>query len=78
MIPTWSRRRIAPKLRTELTREPNWMRPWYLPGNIQMTLLNPELECVHRSRAEMIEPPVREVLAHCPRRTAIDLVCSEG
>lgn len=72
------RRRIAPALQEELEREPNWMYPWSLPGRRELTLLNPELGSVHATRAEMIEPAVREALAHTPAPTAIDLACSEG
>ncbi len=72
------RRRIAPALREELAREPNWMYPWSLPGGAELTLLNPELGSVHETRAEMIEPAVRAALARSDRPTAIDLACSEG
>jgi len=72
------RRRVAPELREELDREPNWMYPWELPGDLTPTLLNPELESVHTTRAEMIEPVIRDAFTQSTERTAIDLACSEG
>lgn len=71
-------RRIAPELREELARQPNWMYPWPLPGGLRLTLLNPELESVHSTRAELIEPAVRDTLARSAEATALDLACSEG
>ena len=68
---------IAPELREELAREPNWMYPWPLPGP-PLTLLNPELASVHATRAEMIQPAIRAALAQSPDATAVDLACSEG
>jgi tRNA (mo5U34)-methyltransferase len=71
-------RRVAPELREELAREPNWMYRWSLPKRHQLKLLNPELNSVHTTRAEMIEPAVRAALARSSSATAIDLACSEG
>jgi tRNA (mo5U34)-methyltransferase len=77
-MPGLFRRRVAPELREELRREPNWMYPWELPDDLSPKLLNPELASVHTSRAEMIEPVVRAALAQSADRSAIDLACSEG
>ena len=74
----WPRRRIARELLQELDREPNWMYAWPLSGDRWPTLLNAELESVHATRAEMIEPAVRAVLGESPGASAIDLACSEG
>ena len=55
------------------------MYPWELtPGRVP-ELLNFHLPEVHRTRAEMIEAPVRQALADAgPGATAVDLACSEG
>jgi tRNA (mo5U34)-methyltransferase len=71
-------RRVAPELREELAREPNWMYLWPLPKGHQLKPLGAELDSVHTTRAEMIEPAVRAALAQSPSATAIDLACSEG
>lgn len=70
-------RPVAPALRDELARQPNWMYQWRVAGE-PLTLLNPELESVHQTRAEMIEPDVRAALAGSAEANAIDLACSEG
>ncbi len=71
-------REPSPELESELDREPLWMYPWEV-GDRVAPLLNPELPDVHRTRAEMIEGPVREALAAAgPDATAIDVACSEG
>ena len=54
------------------------MYQWPLPKRHQVTLLSPELDSVHRTRAEMIGPKVQQALAASEDRSAIDLACSEG
>lgn len=73
-----SKRRVAPALREELDREPGWMYAWPLPAPHGVNVLNPELDSVHRTRAEMIQPAVSEALSVSPDRAAIELACSEG
>lgn len=77
-MPVWSRSRVAPELREELERPPAWMYPWPISSRERVTLLDPELETVHSTRAEMIKPSVRDVLSRSQDATAIDLACSEG
>lgn len=70
---------LSPELASELGRSPGWMYPWSLAPGAEAPLLHPELPSVHRTRAEMIEPAVRAVLAAAgPKATALDLACSEG
>ncbi|MDQ3587045.1 MAG: class I SAM-dependent methyltransferase [Actinomycetota bacterium] len=55
------------------------MYPWELADGITAPLLGDNLPWVHRTRAEMIEGPVREALAAAgPDATALDLACCEG
>jgi tRNA (mo5U34)-methyltransferase len=55
------------------------MYPWQLTRRISTPLLGPELPSIHRTRAEMIEPVVRAVLARAGANArALDLACNEG
>jgi tRNA (mo5U34)-methyltransferase len=72
-------RDLSAELRAEVDGELNWMYPWDLGKEVELTYLNPEIPDVHRTRSEMIEGPVREALAAAgPQPSAIDLACSEG
>lgn len=75
------RRRVeepSAALSHELTAPPAWMYPFPVGGQ-QAPLLHHELPSVHSTRAEMMEPVVRETLAEAgPQATAIDIACSEG
>lgn len=79
-MPAWlrKRKRLAPELLEELNRPPGWMYAWPISGHERTPLLDPELQTVHSTRAEMIEPAVRDALRQSPDATAIDLACSEG
>ena len=62
-----------------LAREPSWMYEFDLGGGVRTTTMSPELMDIHRTRAAVSEPVVREVLADAgAAATAIDLACSEG
>ena len=55
------------------------MYPWRLRDGREVPLAVAELESVHRTRSEMIEPRVRAALAAAgPEATALDLACNEG
>ncbi len=55
------------------------MYAWDLGGGVRTTTFNDELMSVHQTRATIMEPLVRRVLAAAgPRCTAVDLACSEG
>lgn len=74
-----SPRKISPELMHELKREPRWMYPWVLSGEISTPVLNPELSSIHQTRSELIERPVREAIARAgPRARALDLACNEA
>jgi tRNA (mo5U34)-methyltransferase len=69
---------LSPGLRRELEGG-GWMYHWHLAPGVATPLLASNLAEVHRTRAEMIEPVVREVLAAAgPGACAIDLACNEG
>jgi hypothetical protein len=71
--------RLAPALQRELAAEPRWMYPWDLGRGTTVPLAHPSLPLIHRTRAEMMEGPVRTVLAQAgPGATALDLACNEG
>jgi len=69
-------------LASELLRELNrggWMYQWQLTPTTATPVLGPNLQPVHRTRAEMIEPVVRAALtAAGPGASALDLACNEG
>lgn len=66
-------------LEAELASGVGWMYPWDLGTGEPLPLLNPELPEIHRTRAELIEGPVREALAAAGAgASALDLACSEG
>jgi SAM-dependent methyltransferase len=68
----------APALLDELGREPRWMYGWQL-GSRRAPVLHPMLESIHATRAALVEPAVREVLAAAgPGSRALDLACCEG
>jgi SAM-dependent methyltransferase len=55
------------------------MYPWLLGNGVQTPLLGPNLAQVHQTRAELVEPVVRDALARAgPEPTALDLACNEG
>ena len=63
----------------EAINGPPWIYPWRLRDGRELPIAAAELESVHRTRAEMIEPRVREALAAAgPDATALDLACNEG
>jgi tRNA (mo5U34)-methyltransferase len=65
-------------LEEELKGAP-WIYPWRLLDGTHVPVANAELPSIHRTRAEMIEPRVRAVLAAAgPYGTALDLACNEG
>jgi 2-polyprenyl-3-methyl-5-hydroxy-6-metoxy-1,4-benzoquinol methylase len=57
-----SRRRVSSQLEDELAADPPWMYPWRF-GAATAPIHHEMLASVHRTRAEMIEAPVREALA---------------
>lgn len=70
---------VTAALRDELRCEPRWMYAWELGEGLEVPLLDPELETIHRTRVDLIEPAVRSALAAAgARATALDLACSEG
>lgn len=70
---------IAPALRDEIGQPPAWMYAWELGEGITTPVLGPELSDVHRTRLELLEAPVREVLsATGPNARVIDMACNEG
>lgn len=55
------------------------MYPWRFGPRSTAPLLGDNLPSVHRTRAEMMERPVRQALAAAgPDATALDLACCEG
>ena len=65
-------------LETEISRGP-WIYPWRLRDGRELQIAGPELESVHQTRADLIEPRVRAELARADGRgTALDLACNEG
>ncbi len=70
---------MDPALRAEIDKPPAWMYPWQLGDEITTPVLGPELPDVHRTRLELMEGPVRQVLAEAgPHARVIDLACNEG
>jgi hypothetical protein len=58
---------------------PPWIYPWRLRDGSEVRVANSELPSIHRTRAELIEPLVREAFAAAGRgATALDLACNEG
>jgi hypothetical protein len=58
---------------------PPWIYPWRLRNGYETPVANAELPSIHRTRAELIAPAVRSVLAAAgPGATALDLACNEG
>jgi tRNA (mo5U34)-methyltransferase len=56
-----------------------WIYPWRLKNGAETPVANAELPSIHRTRAELIEPAVRQVLeAAGPDASALDLACNEG
>jgi 2-polyprenyl-3-methyl-5-hydroxy-6-metoxy-1,4-benzoquinol methylase len=69
---------LAPALQNELDGTP-WMYPWQLTPTIQVPLLGANLDPVHRTRLDLIEPVARAALDRAgPGASAIDLACNEG
>jgi len=69
---------IAPDLRAEIEAEPRWMYEWELDGE-RTPLLHSMLPSIHRTRASLLEEPVRAALAAAgPNARALDLACCEG
>jgi tRNA (mo5U34)-methyltransferase len=55
------------------------MYPWRLTPDLEVSPASSELESVHSTRAQMIEPVVREALAAAgPDASVLDLGCNEG
>jgi SAM-dependent methyltransferase len=70
---------MDPALREEVDQPPAWMYAWELGESITTPVLGPELSDVHRTRLELLEAPVREVLSSAgPDARVIDLACNEG
>src|ERR1700728_3235340 len=70
---------MDPALREEIEKPPAWMYAWVLGEGITTPVLGPELSDVHRTRLELLEAPVREVLSAVgPNARVIDLACNEG
>jgi hypothetical protein len=74
-MPARTSKPIAPELRSEIESGLAFMYPWELNGR-EVPLVGSELPSIHRTRAEMIEPAVREALRGGGR--ALDLACHEG
>jgi len=56
-----------------------WIYRWLLKDGSETPVANPELPSIHRTRAELIERNVREVLeASGPNASALDIACNEG
>jgi hypothetical protein len=55
-----------------------WIYPWQLRNGDELPVANAELPSIHRTRASLIEPRIRTVLAERPGATALDLACNEG
>jgi tRNA (mo5U34)-methyltransferase len=73
-------RAVSAELEAELRSPLPWMYPWRLTPDVAISLgEGSELPSVHNTRAEMIEPVVREALAAAGREaTVLDLGCNEG
>lgn len=70
---------MTPALREEIEQPPPWMYAWELGGGIITPTHDHELSDIHQTRLELIEKPVREVLATAGRdATVLDLACNEG
>lgn len=70
---------MAPALREEIRQPPAWMYAWELGEGTTTPVIGPELSDVHRTRLELLEAPVREVLSAAgPNTRVIDLACNEG
>jgi SAM-dependent methyltransferase len=55
------------------------MYEWDLGGGRRTTPIGPELQSIHETRAQIMEPLVRRALAAGgPEATALDLACCEG
>lgn len=69
---------LSPELERQLARG-GWMYEWQLTPTLSTQVLGPNLEPVHRTRAELIEPVARAALgAAGPGASALDLACNEG
>ncbi len=69
---------LSPELAAEVRAGP-WMYEFELSPGISTPPFSPILGQVHRTRAEMLEQPVRAALSRAGREvTAIDLACNEG
>jgi tRNA (mo5U34)-methyltransferase len=70
---------VADALRQELSTDPAWMYRFSLSDGSATPLLHPELPSVHQTRAELMEPVVREALGRSGKEAAaLDIACSEG
>jgi tRNA (mo5U34)-methyltransferase len=70
---------MDPALWNEIEQPPAWMYPWPLGGGVTTPILGPELPDVHRTRLELMEEPVREMLSAAgPDARVVDLACNEG
>ncbi|MCW3064699.1 MAG: hypothetical protein JWN32_1871 [Solirubrobacterales bacterium] len=70
---------IAAELRRELEEPRPWMYPWPLRDGTLAPVYSDELDSVHRTRREMIEPAVRAAIAAAgPEARVLDLGCNEG
>jgi len=55
------------------------MYPWQLTEDVRVPILQPELESVHRTRTELMEPLVRAALDEAgPNARALDIASHEG
>jgi tRNA (mo5U34)-methyltransferase len=70
--------RLSPELEAEVYGIP-WMYPWRLGEGVVAPVADANLPPVHMTRAEMVEPVVREALAAAGAgAVALDLACNEG
>jgi tRNA (mo5U34)-methyltransferase len=68
----------SPALWREVQRAA-WMYRWPLTPRLRTPLISANLLAVHRTRLELMEPPVRAALAAAgPAARVIDLGCNEG
>ena len=75
----WRKRRRDTDELLELAGSPTWMYEWDLGDGLRTAVMGPELMSIHETRAAVMEPVVRRVLAVAgPDATAVDLACSEG
>ena len=66
-------------LEQELAAPPRWMYHWELGHGLEAPLLGPTLPPIHETRAEMMEPAVRQALgAAGSEARALDIACNEG